>query len=565
MRARPGTNKEESPPQPADDSRVRLDLWIPSIVLVGAFLRSYRLGDQIIWGDEVWAVLAATQHGFGWLLSHVQIDLGTDLVDYGPALGSYVRAIFMTVGVSEWTLRIPMLLFGIALPLLLARGLRVWLASPTVILATALVALSPILVLYSRFARPYGIIAFFEVAAVLALVRGLRGEAMRPLVLHAFFSALAIYLNLSSGVFLASLWIAALVWVVLDRAPRETRRRRVVRLVVSGAGAGIAALFLLLPAMGSLTGAVSDRAGRGQTSLEFLLYALHLAIGTPSRVLLLLILGLVMAGLVHLFRRSRATAAAALCLLVLPSLLLLVVRPHRIDQPMVFVRYQVGTVVLALVLTAVGVMAMVHYLRDALRLGKGASRGSFASAASGLVAVLYVTGPLPSTHLRVNDFATMDLVLFAERHPDRGPDTIPSFYTDVVPEGPPGAVVETPWTVPFMRVIRRYQRVHGRRTYFATDGLMTSEPGLDFRKMIPYDFERVEEKDTAWLVVHLDPQGEFGMKPAPEPQLATIARIAAERYGPPEYRDRWIAAYRIRLEPESGSDGGPGIDSEEHP
>jgi len=203
---------------------------------VGAVLRLHRLGYQSLWIDEQFTLRAAGLPGaLAWrdLLDNVHGPLHTLAVATAAALG----------GTSEWVVRLPSALAGIALVPVLA-----WLAGrfagrAAVAPAAWLAATSPFAVWYSQECRNYAF-AMLASAAATALLLGLHRRAGAGGVLR--------YLGVAAAGTLSNLSFALLVPLHLRLwlAPGPTRpaRRRALALVAGGA------LLLALPWLPAIGG-----------------------------------------------------------------------------------------------------------------------------------------------------------------------------------------------------------------------------------------------------------------------------------------------------------------------
>lgn len=140
---------------------------------VAAWLRLARLGAQIIIDDEWHALHKLMRADMLAIVTHL------DYADYSIPLTVYYRWLYDTVGISEWTMHLPMLAAGIALVVAgpwLARG---W--STPMVRATwaVLLAISPLLVYVSRTARPYALTALTTTIALVAFERWWRAPGRR--------------------------------------------------------------------------------------------------------------------------------------------------------------------------------------------------------------------------------------------------------------------------------------------------------------------------------------------------------------------------------------------------
>jgi uncharacterized membrane protein len=125
------------------------------IVLVGFVLLVYRLGEQSLWGDEEYTT---------WVIQGSFSRLVSTMVAPGsahPPLHFLCLWIWKAVaGDEELALRFPSVIFAtLSTAMLYSLGRRM-MGDRVALLATALMATSPFLVLYSRMARYYSLVLF---------------------------------------------------------------------------------------------------------------------------------------------------------------------------------------------------------------------------------------------------------------------------------------------------------------------------------------------------------------------------------------------------------------------
>ncbi|NOT33783.1 MAG: hypothetical protein HOP12_06380 [Candidatus Eisenbacteria bacterium] len=138
---------------------------------MAAVVRAFRLGSQSLWADEI-----LTWHS-------VQLGLPMDLSRWlenvhGPLYGLLLHGWIALAGDSEWALRAPSLVFGVALVPTTAWFAARWLEPRAAVPAAWLAAGAPYLVWYSQEARNYSLLMLCSAAAALGLV-ALR-ERLRP-------------------------------------------------------------------------------------------------------------------------------------------------------------------------------------------------------------------------------------------------------------------------------------------------------------------------------------------------------------------------------------------------
>ncbi len=153
--------------------------------LLGAWLRLWELGQQPVLGDELHALNSAVEGNLGTILA----ERGLPDVSIPIALWNYL--LVKSQCLNEWTMRLPMLLAGLAfLPLITRFAFRHG-GQATSLAATGLAAISPLLILYSRFSRPYMLITLLSLLTLLMWMAHIKG--------HGFAWALALLSTLLSA------------------------------------------------------------------------------------------------------------------------------------------------------------------------------------------------------------------------------------------------------------------------------------------------------------------------------------------------------------------------------
>jgi predicted membrane-bound mannosyltransferase len=143
------------------ERRVFLVLFVVACV-AGAFLRLDGVSHELIVSDEWHGLHAAALVGYGELFS-----LMTPGATSIP-LNLYYKALLDTVGWSEFGLRLPSLLAGIAALVVLPLVSRPWLGLRARATFSALLAISPMLVFYSRYSRPYALVVLLTFVGLVA-------------------------------------------------------------------------------------------------------------------------------------------------------------------------------------------------------------------------------------------------------------------------------------------------------------------------------------------------------------------------------------------------------------
>jgi len=218
------TTEPLTAPRAVAPSRALPQWWpLAALTLLGAALRLSTLGLQSFWFDEAFTPVHVLHPSlFKTLHSITQTE-------NSPPLWYIVEWVdYRVLGTSEWALRLPSALAGIAL-VPVAWGIGRELAGRAAAIGTAaIIAVSPIFVWYSQEARVYSLYALATGVVMLCFLRVLsRPEDRGRMIVFAIAGALA----LLTHYFTAFLIAPMAVWLLWRP---ETRRRCIPALVAIG-------------------------------------------------------------------------------------------------------------------------------------------------------------------------------------------------------------------------------------------------------------------------------------------------------------------------------------------
>ena len=245
--------------------------WLALIFGVGASLRLYGLEFQSLWQDEGFQYYIATQNSMGKLFQQS--------LSFHPPLSFIVNHLFLLLGDSDFLLRLPSTLCGIAsLPILYVLG-RELTSKKAAVFAVFVLAFSPFHIWYSQEARMYSQLLFLSLVSSVLLLQALRRGEMSWWIYYVLVNAAGMYTH----IFMALALAAQFLWVALYY------RRHLLPIIVGGFA--VALLFLpwvlLLPwvsgfvhnvnAHGLVPGLASD--GRARFSWAAVPYTLFVYTG----------------------------------------------------------------------------------------------------------------------------------------------------------------------------------------------------------------------------------------------------------------------------------------------
>ncbi|MFL6193301.1 MAG: hypothetical protein ACJ75H_03970, partial [Thermoanaerobaculia bacterium] len=272
--------------------------------LAGAVLRLWHIRDQILGGDEVHAIRAAVGFSLPKILTTYQ---QTD--NCIPLTAFYKLVILGGAPVSEMVLRLPALLCGLAALLALPAAFEGRVSRATVLVYRWLVAVSPLLVLYSRIARSYLPMVLLSFGAVWAFEAWWRTRSWKAGAAYVALGGLAVWFHLGAGPIVAAPFLFAAGEALFRRKPRRDFKRDLRDLIGLGLGLTAGFALFLVPAWGSFVALVSTKHAEQTVPWgEVIPALLRLGAGTASGWLAAAFWIAALAGLALLWRSRRRLA-----------------------------------------------------------------------------------------------------------------------------------------------------------------------------------------------------------------------------------------------------------------
>ena len=534
--------------------RLREELGLLGAVAAGAAIRLDQIREQIVLDDEWHALHAILRFGYGRILTHF------GWTDVCIPLAVFYKLVADTVGLSEMWMRLPVLLAGIGSLLLLPLMLRPWTGRAAATSLAWLLAVSPLHVFFSRFARPYAVSLLLVMVGGLAFARwwddgrarwkalGIAGFVLGPWFHLAVLPVVIATIGLGLAASAAS-------------RGRGARRPADVARLAAGVVLGLAILIGLPLAVDHA--ALAYKAGRSALGAPVVEGALELIAGTARGPLLSAIAVLGLAGGVVLAReRPRLLALLAVMALAGPAAILLS-RPVSVDQPIVAARYCLVVLPVMWLLVAV---ALAHG-EEWLRVRRIPCPGGTLTALA--VAALLLAGPMPRIHARPNNWTNHGWFQYAadpSRLDWRCPKSVSPFYRQLAAQ-PPGSLrlLEAPWWHAWENVYYPcYQRIHGQHMAIgfvapperagspglpraAEVPLLSSRPSFPFRNFIHVsDDAALRRRGIRYVILHKDLEREMGVR-SPDYRVDISPWIAyyGSVYGRPAYEDDSLIVFDV--------------------
>lgn len=330
-------------------------------LLAATTLAIYLRADQILsqWlTDDEWHAIHKLQASEGY----TPIFRSFGAADYSIPLTVLYRFIAEHFGLSELRMRLPMLVCGVALIPLAMSWTRRHFGIAVAVCFGFLLATSPLLINFSRMARPYSITLFLSVIALITLVRWLRSPRLRPPLLS--FSCLigSVYLHPINGALLAPPVIAANALILFSPKFEPFLKWRFFLASVITA---IFLLALILPPLLIDQGAMQVKLGSSLPGIDTVMGAQHLWFGSGSSILVAVMLLISAYGFTEVIEKTRAETLFFLLALAGVFVALLLLQPAWVHNPLTFARYSLPASLLLLLCLSAGVVKL------ALQVGRG--------------------------------------------------------------------------------------------------------------------------------------------------------------------------------------------------
>jgi hypothetical protein len=549
-------------------SWLRLGIRIGVVVLalvLGTWMRVRDLGDLPLHGDEFHTLLRGSEPVDLTRVSYGEILTQFDTVGSHVPLPLLQRLSLDLFGPGVVSMRLVAIVPGLLLLFLAYPWLRTLVGADAAALGTLALALNPMVVFYSRFARGYMLALLFAFALGWAVVRVLDPERRRRASWAVLVGAGALlpWVHLSALGFVLALALGGLALAV-----RESRALT-LRLLGAFALAGGLAFALHLPVLGQVLSYFrvmeSEPPPLSWFGVPTLIAGGRIAAGTWLVLLVLAVpLGL---------RRHRASVVLGLGGLLGPLVLLLATNPRGMDYA--WARY-----VMSALPSLAGLCALAW-----TELGARLPRSGSAALVLGAALLLVQHGlGLPGLRApRDGAFSNTYLALHALRAFDEPYPETPEFYRTLARDPSARRIVEMPPLLTrAVLLYRNYALQHGKEVWIGWSGELPAgiqgppfvrplalEPGQadylvlhkDQTAEVPAYFRYVHEELWPTMRVAADDtfmrrqETIYGQNLMGAEKIAPIAQRLGEVHGQPYFEDERILVWKL-ADPAQGNEHG---------
>ncbi len=322
---------------------------LAAIAAFGACLRLYQFTQQVLLDDEWHAVHQLL------LRTPAQMFLNFGQADYSIPLALLYWLEQRFFGLSETLMRWPMMAAGLVSLVLFPLYVRRYFDKTAVLIFTALLATSPLLVIYSRTARPYALTLLLSMVAVGCFHRFMTMEKpdWRPGGFYVLCMVSSTWLHLISLPITVAPFLTFGVAALL-----QGRRDQLRRMLCIGIVCLIGVSALVLPPFFAHPEALGGKLGAGAPGLQTFGGLVYFWSGTSSPVIAVTASLLALAGANELWRRL-PLARSILAGLGLSLALILLSRPAWVQHTLTLARYLLPAVPLFLLAVALGTRRLI--------------------------------------------------------------------------------------------------------------------------------------------------------------------------------------------------------------
>ena len=517
-------------------------------VCAGSALRLYHLYAQILVDDEWHAVHKLLAGGYVSILT----DFGS--ADHCIPLTLLYRFLSDWFWLSEFLMRLPVLIFGISSLLVIPLLLRQFIGRSASSLLAWLLAISPLHIYYSRIARPYGISLLLAMLAVVAFFKWWSGHDGRWQLVYLLGAATGPFFSLTV---VPAVWAPFAIAAIEAKASKRARQRSWSDLARLGVMIALAQAILLAPALVTGSGSITEKLASGTVTWQTLSGSLELILGTINPWLICFMACLIAVGAAVLSVEQRRFSLYISSVMVIQVLLVTVAQPAYVNHSIVLARYNLVILPLLLMWVAVGCFRLARWLPRPFRVSSGAP------VAAVVILLLLLLGPLPEIYFWPNNWANQGVFQYdydqSRLFESHRPEEVPSFYSELARrEGGSELVLEAPWYYNW-HYFPYYQRLHGQHTVigFVGNGFRAGEVPRDFTRFRFVnsihldDPEELLNRGVSLVVfhkkLHEEMPGTFSQQPVD--MTRWIAKYSGV-FGAPVYDDEFVTVFDLSTDRE---------------
>lgn len=302
------------------------------LILLGFYLRLDQFFIQILIDDEwhaIHKILNSTPDQIFKSFGHADYSIPLTLLYWFEA---------KYFGLSELLMRWPMMLCGILTIILFPFYVFRRFGAYYGLGFTLLLACSPILIIYSREARPYAITLFFAYVSIWLFYKYYKNctHPVLYIFLYTLVASLAIWMHLIIAMYVFAPFVLEFIKIFMKSTSNKLSKFK--KLIYLGLPSAILLMIVLIPPFLHDMASLSVKSGHDSPTIDTVFEALFLSFGTTSVVLVILFTIISFLSLPLLLKKSEIIVNIVLGFM-LTLLVILIVKPAWVHVPITFLRY----------------------------------------------------------------------------------------------------------------------------------------------------------------------------------------------------------------------------------
>jgi uncharacterized membrane protein len=497
------------------------------IAILGSFLRLFQIDKQVIGDDEWHGIFWATKASFSDILTHFH---GSDNC---IPLTAYYKLLLETIGLSEFGLHSLQILSGILSLIIFPFIIKSIFQKRISITFSFLLAISPFLIYYSRYARPYSIVVFLSFISIFSFYFWIKKNKKCYIIIYLLTATIAPYFHLFSLIPVITPLLYTATFHALEKRffkqSDKTVYPKLIHIFYVGILLLIGLMVVFLPTINSL-GAIWQKVSGYEREINSntIIGAVNLFNGVESPLISIVFTSLFIYGLYLSYVKNKFLFGYLFSILSLQFLSLLILRPDSVQESIVFGRYSICCLPLWVLFISVG-------LDDtSLRLGNLISKkGNKIHSISNIFLIgcflaIFLKGPIVTIYKNTNNFTNHNdfqnnyLYSWTKTDLNSLENPIPKFYF-YLKETKDSTIIETPFITSWIgNNYHIYQRLHAKNVIIGHTGtsyLLYSyywqsvpimHPNIRLNNFVNIeDFEEIAKSNSSYIVVHKDLLNEF--------------------------------------------------------
>jgi len=369
--------------------------------VVGIILRLYLISSQIIIDDEWHGINYVIGRPFQYVFTNH--GLGANSIP----MNLYRWFLFNTIGWSELSLRAPPLIAGVLSLIIFPIFVVKMFNSRTTAIFSFLLAMSPVLVFYSRMSRPYGIVVVLSFVSFFSLLFWINRGERKLVLLYIVTAVLAIYFHLYASIAVLTPLIIAFIFKIIQRYYNYKKDRiSIVPSIYAFIGVGFT-IFLLLVIL-LLPAHIKNLwwlrpLGHDRMTFETITGYLSVLSGTSNKIMIIFFLLMFVLGLFVALREKGVFAIFLVAIIALYFIMMILSHQEGSHAAIQVARYSISAVPLVLVVVAFGLDRILFYLHYFIKT-YNISLILIFLIPSAILINFFTFGPLLETYQSPNNF-----------------------------------------------------------------------------------------------------------------------------------------------------------------